>query len=310
MTAPTTHLVASDAPILSVKPVSVPTSGRYADLVVRVSAPVAGDNLPVILFSHGYGESMDGYGPLVDWWTSRGYVVVQPTYLDSRSVGMPDDHPLRGEIWRQRALDATRVLDALDHVLGHIVGLPERTDTTRIAAVGHSFGGQTTALLLGAGVIDPETGDEFRCADDRIAAGVLIATAGRGSDLSPMAREHFPYVNAVFGEMSRPMLVIAGDKDDSPLTTRGPDWMTDPYTDGPDTKHLLTVVGGEHSLGGIAGYDVSETTDENPGRVRFVRETVTAFLDDALKEDSAGWDRARADLGGAGGRLGTLESKY
>lgn len=310
MTAPTTHLVATDAPILSVKPVSVPTSGRYADLVVRVSAPVAGDNLPVILFSHGYGESMDGYGPLVDWWASRGYVVVQPTYVDSRSVGMPDDHPLRGEIWRQRALDATRVLDALDHVLGRVVGLRERTDTTRIAAAGHSFGGQTTALLLGAGVIDPVTGVEFRCTAERVTAGVLIATAGRGRDLSPMAREHFPYVNAMFGEMSRPTLVIAGDKDDSPLTTRGPDWMTDPYTDSPGTKHLLTVVGGEHSLGGIAGYDVAETTDENPERVRLVRDVAAAFLDDALRADPAGWEQVRAELGDAGHPSGRLESKH
>jgi dienelactone hydrolase len=310
MTAPTTHLVVSDSPILSVKPVLVPTSGRYADLVVRVSAPVTGDDLPVILFSHGYGESMDGYGPLVDWWASRGYVVVQPTYLDSRSVGMPHDHPLRSEIWRQRALDATHVLETLEEVLGHVPDLLERTDTARVAAVGHSFGGQTTALLLGAGVLDPVTGVEFRCAADRVTAGVLIATAGRGSDLSPMAREHFPYVNAVFGEMSRPTLVIAGDQDDSPLTSRGPDWMTDPYTDSPGTKHLLTVVGGEHSLGGIAGYDVAETTDENPERVRLVRDVAAAFLDDALGIDTSDWCRFHNDLAGAGRPLGRLESKY
>ena len=37
----------------------------------------------------------------------------------------------------------------------------------------------------------------------------------------------------------------------------------DPYALAPAPKSLLTVFGAEHGLGGIAGYDLAETTDES-----------------------------------------------
>jgi dienelactone hydrolase len=305
----TTHLTEADAPIISVKPIVVPSPERGTDLTLRLSAPIAGDGLPVIVFSHGYGESQSGYAPLTDFWASQGFVVIQPTYLDSRSVGLAEDDSRRPGIWRQRAADASLILDHLDQVLEAIPGLYSRVDTTKIAAAGHSFGGQTTGILLGLRVIDPETGalDDLR--DARVRAGVLMATAGRGADLSPFAAEHFPFMNPVFEHMSAPALIALGDRDDSPLTTRGPDWSADPYTDSPGEKHLLTLVGGEHSLGGIPGHDVKETTDEDPERVILLRSVALAFLRHALDVDQSDWVDFTDTLGGAGNATARLESK-
>lgn len=305
----TTHLTSTDSPIVSVKPVTVASPGRGIDITLRVSAPVDGADLPVILFSHGYGESLSGYGPLTDHLASSGFVVIQPTYLDSRSIGLPEDSPRRPGIWRQRATDATTILDHLDDVLAAIPGLRERVDIDRIGAVGHSFGGQTTGILLGLRVIDPETGaiDDLR--DHRVKAGVLMATAGRGTDLSPFAAEHLPFMNPVFDQMAAPALVVLGDRDDSPLSTRGPDWSADPYTDSPGEKHLLTLVGGEHSLGGIPGYDAKETTDEDPERVILLRTVVAAFLSHALGIDDTDWVSATQTLGDGGTPRARLESK-
>lgn len=305
----TTHLTPEDTPILSVKPVTLPSPARGVNLTLRVSAPITGTDLPVILFSHGFGESLSGYGPLTDYWASQGFVVIQPTYLDSRSLRLADDDPRRPEIWRQRAADATMILDNLDEVLAAIPGLAERVDTARIAAAGHSFGGQTTGILLGLRVIDSQTGDVDDLHDPRVKAGVLMATAGRGADLSPFAAEHFPFMNPVFEHMKTPALVVLGDQDDSPLTTRGPDWSADPYTDSPGEKHLLTLVGGEHSLGGISGYDAKETTDENPERVILLRTVATAFLRHALGIDNTAWTDFTKTLGGAGTAAARLESK-
>lgn len=307
--APTTHLTANDTPILSVKPVTLESAARGTNLTLRLSAPTTGTNLPVILFSHGYGESLSGYGPLTDFWASQGFVVIQPTYLDSRSLGLADDDPRRPGIWRQRAADATRILDHLNGVLAAIPGLPERVDTEKIAAAGHSFGGQTTGILLGLRVIDPETGTIDDLRDPRVKAGVLMATAGRGADLSPFAAEHFPFMNPVFDHMETPSLVVLGDQDDSPLTTRGPAWSADPYTDSPGEKHLLTLSGGEHSLGGIPGYDVRETTDEDPERVILLRTVAAAFLRHALGIDETAWAGFTDTLGGKGTPTARLESK-
>ncbi|AHJ95377.1 hypothetical protein [Hymenobacter swuensis] len=46
---------------------------------------------------------------------------------------------------------------------------------------------------------------------------------------------------------------MAGDADDSPLTTRGLAWFTDAFTLSPRAEWLLTLSGAEHMLGGITG---------------------------------------------------------
>jgi hypothetical protein len=51
----------------------------------------------------------------------------------------------------------------------------------------------------------------------------------------------------------------------------GPAWHADPYALAPGPKSLFTVFGGEHCLGGITGYDVAETTDEDSDRVEAIQ---------------------------------------
>ncbi|MFF5081138.1 alpha/beta hydrolase family protein [Actinoplanes sp. NPDC000266] len=260
-------------PIVSVKPVALPAPGRGQDLHVRVTAPLTGHDLPVLLFSHGFGSSLDGYGPLADHWAGQGFVVLQPTYLDSRTVGLAPEDPRTPNIWRFRIDDAKRTLDHLGTLEAAVPGLAGRVDHDHIVAAGHSFGGQTTGALLGLRVF----GEDFR--NPRVRKGVLLATAGRGGDdLTPYATEHFPYLNPDFGHMTAPALVVAGDKDQNFLTTRGPDWMADPYLLAPGPKTLLTLYGAEHSLGGIPGYEARETTDEDPSRLALLQRLTTAYL--------------------------------
>jgi fermentation-respiration switch protein FrsA (DUF1100 family) len=298
------------ATVLSAKPVKLPGAPeRGADLTVRVSAPATGERLPVILFSHGYGSSREAYGPLVDYWAAHGFVVLQPTYLDSRTVGVPPGDVRAADFWRFRVADARRVLDELDRLLEAVPGLAPRVDRTRIAAAGHSFGGQTTGILLGQRV-GPPAGSFEDLSDPRVLAGVLLATAGTGGDdLSEFARDNFTYLDADFSRLDRPALVALGDADRSPLTVRGPDWSEDPYRLSPGADALLTLVGGEHSLGGIPGYEAAETTDENPALVAILQQLTWAYLRTALGYDERAWPQAVAALEADHTALARVESK-
>ncbi|MFB4299780.1 alpha/beta hydrolase family protein [Actinomadura sp. NTSP31] len=300
----------SPTTVVTARPVVLPAPGRGEDLQVSVSAPATGDDLPVIVFSHGFGWSMDGYAPLADHWAANGFAVVRPTHLDSRTLGIPADDPRTPDIWRLRVDDLERAIDGLDVLEAAVPGLAGRLDRTRVTVAGHSWGAQTASMLLGARVLDSGGAPGEDLTDPRVKAGVLLALTGTGgADLSAFAAEHFPFMNPSFDGMAAPALIVAGDQDRSPLSTRGPDWFTDPYVLSPKDKSLLTLFGAEHSLGGIPGYEIAETTDESPERVALIQRLTTAYLRGVLYPGDTAWQEARSALEDASEPLGKLESK-
>ncbi|MFF4340969.1 alpha/beta hydrolase family protein [Kitasatospora sp. NPDC001540] len=292
-----THAHFRDRQIVSVKPLTVPAPGRGTDLQVRVTAPRTGRDLPVIVFSHGNAWSLDGYGPLVDRWAAAGFVVVQPTHLDSRRNAIGWDDPRFATVWRVRIADLHAVLDHLGDLLAQ-ADLETRADPGRTAVVGHSWGAQTAGALLGARVLDADgvPGEDF--SHPAVSAGALIAAAGTGDTLTPFAAEHLPFMKPDFSTMTTPALIVAGGEDRSQLTTRGPEWFTDAYHLSPAPKSLLTLAGAEHTMGGIAGEKVAETTDEDPERVALLADAVSAYLRTALGLGDAEW--AALAPGGSG----------
>ena len=298
--------------IVSVKPVVLQAAAdRGADLEVRISAPTTGTGLPVVVFSHGMGLSMDAYSPLVDYWAARGFVVVQPTHLDSRSLGLTPADPRFPGIWLDRLRDLQLILDGLDTIVATVPGLAGRANTELVAAAGHSWGAQTVGLLLGATVLGPDGVPGEDMSDRRVRAGLLLSATGTGgSDLTPFAAEHLPFMSPDFRQIAAPTLVVAGDSDQSELSTRGPDWFTDAFTLSPGPKALLTVFGGEHSLGGIPGYGVAETSDENPAAVAALQQLTWAYLRTALGVDADSWSAAKdAFAAGSGEEVGQVQEK-
>ncbi|MCX4750487.1 chlorophyllase [Kitasatospora sp. NBC_01287] len=304
-------------PVLSVSPVVLPAPGRAVDLQVRVSAPVTGSGLPVILLSHGQGHSnhlssLNGYAPLANFWAAHGFVVIQPTHLSSTTLRLDPATPGAPMYWRSRAQDMTRLLDGLDVIESAVPQLRGRLDPDRVAVAGHSMGGHTASLLLGARLTDPQDGTEVDLAEPRIKAGVLLAAPGRGGDaLTAPIAESFPFLLTTdFSRMTTPALVVAGDLDASAhLTVNGPRWHTDPYHLAPGPKALLTLFGAEHGLGGISGYDVAETTDEHPGRVAALQRLTWAYLRTALDPGDPAWRAACDALTAGPDPLGRVESK-
>jgi pimeloyl-ACP methyl ester carboxylesterase len=202
------------------------------------------------------------------------------------------------------------ILDELDHIEASVPGLQGRLDRSRVAIAGHSLGGHTAAMLMGARLTDPQDGTVVDMAEPRFKAGVVIGAPGKGgADLSAFAAEHYPELGLEFSEMKTPGLVVAGDKDSSPyLTVRGADWRADPYFLSTGPKSLLKLLGGEHGLGGISGYDAGETTDESPERVAAVQRLTWAYLRSVLCPGDPAWSTACSTLESLKD-IGRVESK-
>ena len=101
--------------------------------------------------------------------------------------------------------------------------------------------------------------------------------------------DHWPDLEAAVptlaGRVDRSAVGVVGHSmDGSPhLTTAGPEWHVDPFRLAPAPKTLVTLVGAEHGLGGVSGYDVAETTDPSPERLRLVCRLVANYLGGHLR---------------------------
>jgi len=144
-----------------------------ADTHAIQDAPVAsGPAWPVVLFSPGYGAARAFYAGLAADLASRGYVVLAVDHpfevgvtqlADGRVVGPAQDADQtdtgrRGHMERQvvvRAADLRFVLDQLGRPNQLAPVLADQLDASRVAAIGHSFGGAAAALLASQ---DPRIG--------------------------------------------------------------------------------------------------------------------------------------------------------
>lgn len=313
------HIPVKDAtPAISISPVTLAAPERGQPLELRITAPAVGGDLPVILLSHGHGPSLylpskDGYGPLANFYAEHGFAVIQPTHANSKVAGFAADAPGAPLFWRARVEEMKLILDRLDEIEASTAPIAGRLDRSRIAAVGHSMGGQTVGMLLGARLTDPkdDTARDVNLIEPRISAGVLLAAPGNGgADLSEFAAENYSALNPDYAHMTTKTLVVAGDSDVNPhLTVRGADWHADPYHLSPGADSLLTLFGAKHGLGGIAGYDARETDDEDPDRLAVTQRMSWAYLRSAVYEGDPAWAHACEALEEHASSLGRVDRK-
>ena len=305
----------SKTPVISFSPVVLPVAGRHADLEIKVSAPASGSNLPVILLSHGHGasnflSSYRGYGPVVDFFAAQGFVVIQPTHQNSKALGLSSSLPEAPLFWSSRPSDMIFILDHLDEIIATVPRLKGRVDQANIAAIGHSLGGQTVAMLAGMEVTDPLTDEIVNFTEPRIKAPVIIGLPGGPEGFNVAVRQHYPALAAGnFSTMALPALIVNGDKDKNPMFSDLDNWRADAFYLSPGPKDLLTVFGAEHIFGGISGYDALETSDENPARVALVCESILAYIRSTFDPNDSSWEEAKKNLNGVQGALCSIESK-
>ncbi|NJL31853.1 MAG: hypothetical protein HC898_09595 [Phycisphaerales bacterium] len=154
---------------------------------MRVTYPKPSESkapCPVILWSHGMFGSKDGYQPLVRYWASHGYIVIQPTHEDSLALGNTTfgDFASGSQYWKTRPVDVVFLLNSLGTIAEEVKGLPEM-DKSKLAVGGHSFGAHTTMLLSGVQAksnlrLLREEYDSFL--EDRFVCTLMISPQGPG----------------------------------------------------------------------------------------------------------------------------------
>jgi dienelactone hydrolase len=288
-------LADSGAQILTVNPIVLKDTGQGKDTALRITVPAAGGRVPIVLFSHGAQYDKDDYLPLTEFWAAHGYAVIQPTHIESLSLGLPRDDPRIAGAWKSRLLDMRHILDSLNEIERAAPVLKGRLDSAKVVAAGHSFGGNTVAGLVGGSMPDVQSD----LTDARISAGIALAPPG----LAPGFR------NIVWTAKAKPVLHIVGM--DDIIKGFNDDWRAhaEYYDKAAGTQCLAAMTGMKHYLGGILGTHRTEELTPSPQSVAEIQRMTLAFLDSAVKRGDA-WPRLReALLKGRPPAIGVFECK-
>ena len=173
----------------------------------------SGDSPPLIVISHGgpTAFSTAGFNPGIQFWTTRGFAVLDVNYSGSSGYGREYRERLRGE-WG--------VLDVADCIAGaEALAQAGRVDVTRIAIRGGSAGGYTTLRALttsnifAAGCSRYGIGDLAALASDthKFEARYLDGLIGPWPEASELYAERSP-INHV-DALNCPMLLLQGAED-------------------------------------------------------------------------------------------------
>jgi predicted dienelactone hydrolase len=247
---------------------------RNRAVPVHIYAPIGAATSPVIIFSHGLGNSRMGYRYLGEHWASHGYLSVHPEHLGANTEVMRHGlwHHYRAGFdrrnWRTVPEDIRFVIDQLQDDAALPAELRGHVDRSRIGVSGHSLGAYTALAVGGLRVLFPD-GSVVNFRDPRVRAAIPIS----------MSENFLP---ASYREISIPMLHITGTHDSSYFYGTLPRKRRRPFNSIPRSDQYLVVIrGANHS---------TFSDDERPGRRAphdVIRASTLLFWKAYLEDDQA-----------------------
>ena len=147
-----------------------------ADLFLPQNLDAFQEPIPVMVASHGLGDTRINFRDYAAYMASHGIATVLPEHIGSNTAQKED---MLGGFAREtflarefldRPLDITFLLDELERA--NETSYQGKLELDRVGIVGHSFGGYTALALAGATIDFEEL--ERRCAPD---ANILVNTA-------------------------------------------------------------------------------------------------------------------------------------
>ncbi len=249
-------------------------ASRNRDIPVKIYYPghISG-SIPLIVFSHGYGGTDQGYEYLGRGWADAGYIVVFPTHRGSddaalRQMGLRgvEDPAKAFELQTQRAGDIHFIVSSLKGIEHQIPAIKGKVDRKKLGASGHSMGAGTALLIAGATASVPNAPPQsFR--DDHVRAVIAMSPPGPGRS---------SFSESSWDRVEIPTMTMSGTRDRG-SAGEPPEWRTQPFQHmRAGNKYQVTVDGAEHLSFGIGGQF----------RECILRETI-AFWDKYLKGGAA-----------------------
>ncbi|WP_448664219.1 alpha/beta hydrolase family protein [Sphingomonas sp. CJ20] len=212
-------------------------AARNRDVPVRIRIPAGTAKVPVILFSHGLGGSLDGGTLWAEAWAGAGFAVVNLQHPGS-------DRSILGTGGLRAAANATQLIARVDDVHFALDQLGQRRregacdltriDLAHIGMSGHSFGAHTTQAIAGQ-----------RFPGGRIAADSRVKAALAFSPAPPRQGDD----KAAFGAIAIPFFSITGTADTTPALpgVSAKDRERPFAAMPPGGKYLMVLAGATHA---------------------------------------------------------------
>lgn len=247
-------------------------SARNREIPLKVYYPgnISG-SLPLIIFSHGYGGTREGYEYLGRGWADAGYIVIFPTHIGSDTEALAQlglrgagDPAASFQMQQQRTADVHFILSSLKLIDQQVREIHGKINNKQIGVGGHSMGAGTALLVGGATASPPNaSAPSFSFRDKHVRAVIAISPQGAGEEgFSDHSWDH----------IAVPTLTMSGTKDRG-IGGQPPEWRTQPFQHMPAGSKYQVIVGGADHLSFAVG-----------GRFRdcILLETI-AFWDNYLK---------------------------
>lgn len=214
----------------------------------------SGDNLtqmPVILWSHGFGGNRDGASFISRFLAGQGYTIVHMTHIGTDSSlwegkeGHPWDILQKVQISRETTLnrmyDVPFALDSLQEWMDDNSDVAPYMDIGRIGMSGHSFGAMTTQVMAGMNFPDMNR-NLVNLRDARLSCGILY---------SPVPINHLTDAdnNDIYSSIDIPLFHMTGTEDQSPLEGYEYDYrfVVRDHADHPE-QYTQVLEGGDHMV--------------------------------------------------------------
>ncbi len=223
----------------------------YPLLETDTRTGMVSSKLPIIIWSHGLGGSVDGAAFLSRFIASHGFILlhVQHHGTDSSLWEGKPGHPW--DVIRATKIERSATLNRFHDVPFVLNQLPEWlkahpqieaiADLDNLGMSGHSFGAMTTQVMAGM-MFPDEQGKLRRLREERFKAGIAYSP-------NPIDHLGLDSPEDVYGLIDLPMLHMTGTDDSSPIEAWDYTKRTDVYKNITKAKqHLLVLKDGDHMV--------------------------------------------------------------